>query len=81
MSDSNLNNDVPTNEYELLKLLIEQIQKNNTNSGKTGYDTVSIVLIVLFGLILCQKVFKYGRQAYRHYSAVNTRHNSEDSTV
>ena len=75
---TNTTNELPNTEYELLKLLIEQLQKDNK---KNGYDTLTIVLLVLFGLILCQKVFKYGHKAYKHYSAVNTRHNSEDTSI
>ena len=75
---SNNSNELPNTEYELLKLLIEELnKKDNTNK----YDTLTIVLIVLFGLILCQKVFKYGHRAYKHYSATNTRHNSEDTSI
>lgn len=81
MSNKTTNNELPDSEFELLKLLIEQIQKNNTNTNKKEVDPLSILLVILFGLILCQKVFKYGRKAYIHYSATNTRHNSEDTSV
>ena len=71
-----------TSEYALLKLLIEQLQQQQTqdnNASNKSISTVTTLWIVLFGLIILQKVFKYiAKPMYRHYSATNTRHNSED---
>ena len=71
-----------TSEYALLKLLIEQLQQQqaqDNNASNKSISTVTTLWIVLFGLIILQKVFKYiAKPMYRHYSATNTRHNSED---
>ena len=70
--------DLPTSEYELFKLLIDEIQKNNKDNT-SKYSTLEVILIVMFGLIICQKVYKYGHKAYKHHSALNSRHNSSGS--
>ena len=69
-------------EYTLFKLLIEQMQTQQTNNNEQNksVSTVTTLWIILFGLIVIQKVFKYiGKPIYHHYSAVNTRHNSDNS--
>lgn len=72
MSDNNPND----SEYALLKLLIEELNKNNSKND-TSINTVTTLWIVLFALIIAQKVFKYiGKPLYRHYSAVTTRRHS-----
>lgn len=84
MSDNSNDNGDITSEYALLKLLIEQIQqqqnKTNNESNKS-INTVTTLWIVLFAIIVLQKVFKYiAKPVYKHYSAVNTRNNSEDDS-
>lgn len=83
MADNNPGTDT-SSEYALLKLLIEQLQQQQTqNNSETNksISTVTTLWIVLFALIILQKVFKYiAKPVYKHYSATNTRHNSEDDS-
>ena len=64
---------------QLLKLLLEQSKQSNIESNKS-INTVTTLWIVLFSIIVLQKVLKYiAKPVYRHMSATNTRHNSDES--
>ena len=79
-SDNNNNNNNGDSEYALLKLLIEELNKNNSKND-SSINTVTTLWIVLFALIIAQKVFKYiGKPIYRHYSATTTRKHSPISS-
>ena len=61
-----------------MKLLLEDLEKKETKSEK-AIDTTVMLWSILFGLIIVQKLWKYiGKPAYNHYSAKNSRTNSED---
>lgn len=80
MSDSTTNTDTET---VLLKLLLEQLQQQNTNNknNNNSISTVTTLWIVLFSVIVLQKIFKYiVKPVHRHFSAVSTRHNSSDNS-
>ena len=79
MSENNIEADADT---ALIKLLIEELNKNYKNNDSTSAysNPLNLILIILFGLIFMQKVFKYGHRAYKHYSAVTTRRHSPISS-
>lgn len=75
-TNNNLDTNYDSNEYTLLKLLIEELNKNNSKADNS-INTVTTLWIILFALIIAQKVFKYiAKPLYRSYSAVTTRRQS-----
>ena len=58
MTDSNNNAPTTIDEYTLLKLLLEQLDKNSKDQT-SSVNTVTTLWIILFGLVVLQKVFKY----------------------
>lgn len=64
-------------EYKLVKLLIEELQKNESKA-ENSITTVTTLWTVLFGLILLQKLWRYiGKPMYKNYSRRNTPNNSD----
>ena len=59
---------VESEELQLVKLLVQELQKMQTKQN-TSVDTVTTLWIVLFGLILIQKAFKYYNKLRKHKSS------------
>lgn len=67
-------------EFLLLKALLEEMQKSESKS-ESSINTVTTLFLCLFGMIVVQKLIKYvGKPIYRAHSARTTRHNSSDDS-
>lgn len=66
-----------TEELQLVKVLVQELQKMQTKQN-SSVDTVTTLWIVLFGLILIQKAFKYYSKFRKYKSSSTSTSTSED---